>query len=312
MSLSKAVLPGTDEEVLAIGLQKSDPVHRLFDVLAEKLPQHKDVFEEIADSLEEEHLCVTIDSLGGLYWHDVEAAVLAAGGKAGWVKSIQRLAGVTFPVLGKDVPESAALGLPSAVPAQTHATICAAGRASIAAGEQLGARLEREGTLSNLIPPWGRLDAVIVECPDFTKEQLSYQDKKAVNAELWKWLFEQYGFTGTCSLLIKQLAGQLSKRYTVGGAPWKRSLKYRAKNPRRASCVRARPPLATRPCVPLFATRWRLHLLRLLRRVQFSQRCRPWRRLQSHSQKQFLGLSAEESHGGAPPPNWPTAECLCC
>ena len=55
MSLSKAVLPGTEEEALAIGLQKSDPVHRLFDVLAEKLPQHKDVFEEIADSLEEEH-----------------------------------------------------------------------------------------------------------------------------------------------------------------------------------------------------------------------------------------------------------------
>ena len=256
MALSIAVLPDTHEEMLTIGLQKSDTVHRLFDVLAARLPQHKDVFGEIANKLEEDHLCVTIDSLGGLYWHDVENVVLEAGGKAGWVKSIQRLAGTTFMDLNKGAPASAALiPPPSAAPAQTHATICAAGRAAIAAGEQLGARLEREGTLSKLSPPWGRLDAVIVECQDFTQEPLSYQDKKAVNMELWKWIFEQYGYTGGCSILRKHLAMKLSSRYKVGGAPWIRSLKYRSKNPRRSSCVRARlqPPLracASTPTCP--------------------------------------------------------------
>jgi hypothetical protein len=213
-------------------LKLGDPVDTFWGAYEQRSrEQRRPIIEAIAAAIDDEYAPVTIGSMGALFYHDVERIVVCAGGKSGWITGIQHLLGFRFLGLPSSLPQSAKLVMSTDDSAMTMKTICRSGKARIES-EPLGQYLERNNQLAQCIIPKYRLLAAIEETADYTKNVITYSDKKRVNSEIWAWIFSTYAYTGTCVVLRRHLAKQLKRLFPGGcvGAPWFQSLKYRSTN----------------------------------------------------------------------------------
>jgi len=217
-------------ELASLGLTLATPLCDFWAVIATRMREDKrPACIGIADALEAEHMQFSIGGMMGMMHNDIEAVVLAHGGKAGWLTSIETLTGENFRRFNSSVPDSARLAATAGLEVKTSGF-----HHQRFEGERLGARLKREGLLHTVVIPGMILDDAITETVDPSNHRLTKKDKSAVLREVWKWLLCEYGFVGSCIVLFKHLAKQLTDKFPkIKGALWVESLGYRAVNGRR-------------------------------------------------------------------------------
>lgn len=190
----------------------------------------------ILKDLKQTHGCITIGSMLALSYNAIRLVVCKAGrGEPGWISSIETLLDHTFIRLSDCAPESAHLGLscPLKPPRDEEDEPPARAIELFTPRFKLGPRLVRNGRMNELALPFDKLDAVIEDCTEPATMRLSYNDTKAVAAEVFTYMALVHKYVAGDKIIFKNLGKQLSERYpTPWKGKWRKILKVRFKHGR--------------------------------------------------------------------------------
>ena len=238
------------------GITSADPVDAFWNFFMQGMgEQHSQAVQEITRSMKDEWGVITVGCLRNpeLWLHEVEALVKTAGGKGGWVKSIQRLLNFKYRELSPSLPESAGLvneGTEDRVKEEKYKR-----------KHKLGAYLRVQGLLGSCVVPQEQIAAAIVETADPKSTRLTYNDSKRVAEVVFLYIIVKYRSVGGCKELFEHLDRQLSD---MGVAPhkgkWHQVLRRRFQSGRRSSaavrCALSAPTCAPRLCSQRVVVCW--------------------------------------------------------
>ena len=196
------------------GLTRDDPMPKLWEVVGANMSaKNQQTCKDISDAVVDEFACITIGCLEKIWYHEIEETVIANGGKAGWVRSVEHLLGFNLRRVesdGRGVPGSAMLAV------QPRSGGKQVSKFVKEKDERLGAILKREGMLDSLTLDVDELKACIKKTPEPSKQRLHYNDSKAVAEFCWLSIVSKYKSVGCCILLFERLEVVL----TDAGIPW--------------------------------------------------------------------------------------------
>ena len=214
-------------ELESMGIELHHPVNKFWEVYGALMGN---VFPEMAECAATitpqimEHGIVTVGGMVSLTVGEMEECIINGGGRAKWAKGVinllSRSTGCTNPMISQCgwqrlmPPPSAALGHPSLTSVTSSTEVPKRQQAYRPAypNDKLGERLLRNGTLDTCIIPKERLLAAVTETKDPHINELSYNDCKAVMAEVFAFIFTKYGNVGGCGTLFDALEKQLDVR----------------------------------------------------------------------------------------------------
>ena len=226
------------------------PIHVFWDEYGRRLGErHIDTCKAVCARLMEEHGCVTVGCMATLSFDELETAIEAAGGKAGWIKSIGKLICHEF-VPSHNIPAAAlvSFGNQENIDPNNYQK----NKQRFAEGEEkYGFFLKRTGQLNKVSLPRARLLAVCKETKDPTAitTRLRSNDTVAVALEVMLWSAIEHGYLGGDKEWVNHIASLL---YAIFPNPWKSTwykiIHNRLETARRSGAsVRAAHPDA--PCL---------------------------------------------------------------
>ena len=208
------------------------------------------IIRNIDEYVRDEYGAVSVGALFRLQSNTIEEDIMRLGGKAGWVRSLEAIAGLEFKSCAP-VPASALLALRPPLAEVTPSTSNTAhggggaGKFKHPKGERLGAYLKRTNQFSLLQLPKKELLEICQETTDFTG-RLTYNDSREVASFVFKFVCIKFQDPGGCKFLFRHLADELKKV----GIPfpnrgiWEKVLKERFRNGRGS---KASVPSSPRP-----------------------------------------------------------------
>jgi hypothetical protein len=225
--------------------------------------ENKAVCAKIAIAMEDDWSLATdgpADAMLGLWLHDVQDMIEAAGGKRGWALGVESQLTGQFKRMQKSaVPESARLVASESArlvasdadsTSGEHAASAGAGPLAVISNQmsvpKYSETLRKAGTLDKVAIPHARLDACLEETVNPQTTRIKRKEKSNILQEVNAWRVERAS-VGRDKDLTKLLARQLTARFPyIPGAPWKSSLKYLSGNRGRKE-VEVRTRTCSRP-----------------------------------------------------------------
>ena len=226
--------------------------------------EKQSIIKKIEEYTRDEYGAVSVGALFTVNATQIEVDIIRMGGRPGWVRALEAIAGLEFARIPSTVPASAC-SVASSAPGGQRFALAAVTPATDNApsgglkfqhpkGERLGAHLKRTGAL-NFKLPGADLLALCKETSVPCTGRLSFNDSRDVSGFVFKYIVLKFKDPGGCKILFKYLSEQLQ----MIGIPypnkntWQKVLKERFRAGRRSDakvCCRRRRALATAPPLP--------------------------------------------------------------